>query len=175
VSRPRREGPPAYEPTVQFRPVPALSRMVKPLADSKGLALNEAYKNLAALAAVGLDVRYYDLVNQMAVAMGGVNAFVHACLKVYAALSGAAIAGRPYTVEPERSLFILDVVKEAVVGNGRQLPHLDLWFLTDEEKQPAAGAPQPASTKASAAKKRRTIRTQEDDEDREADRPRQRQ
>src|SRR4051794_9937138 len=94
MPRPKRVGPPNYEPTVQFRPVPRLSQLVRPLAEREGLGLNEAYRNLAALAAVGLDVRYYPLINQLAQATGGTSAFTQACLRVHDAFDREASGGR---------------------------------------------------------------------------------
>jgi hypothetical protein len=145
---------------VQFRPVPALAQLVRSVAERHGLALNETYKNLAAMAVVGLDVRYFDLVAQMAAAMGGANAFVLACLQINATLNGAALAGQPYELEPDRSLFLLKLVKDFLEGSGRQLPDLDLWFLREQSGHGAAAAQQaePRPTRTIHGKPRRKIR-----------------
>jgi hypothetical protein len=115
---------------VQFRPVPALAALVKAFAEDHGLALNEAYKDLAALAVVGLDGRFFALLNQMAAAMGGANAFVHACLHVHAALEGAArLRGTPIHAEPERSLFVLGTVHDFLAGRQLEVQAEGIWFL----------------------------------------------
>lgn len=166
MPRPKREGGPGYEPTVQFRPPPTLAHLVRPFADRRGLALNEAYKDLAALAVVGLDVRYFDLVNQVALALGGANAFVQACLNIHSALKGAALKGQTLTLEPERSQFILKVVQDFVEDTGRQLAQLDLWFPREKADEKArAEEPAPSRKKSSAEKKKRTIRVDRDDDE----------
>jgi hypothetical protein len=165
---------------VQFRPIPALAQLVKPLADRQGLALNEAYKDLAALAIIGLDVRYFGLVSQMALAMGGTNSFVHGCLQLHSALRGAAIAGRPLSSEPARSRFVLEVVSDCLADKGLTVDTSGLWFLgqaepagTGEGQPTAPEAPEPppaAKTPTrSTPRMRRNIRTgglpYEDDDD----------
>jgi hypothetical protein len=154
---------------VQFRPIPALAQLVKPFADRHGVPLNELYKDLAALAIVGLDVRYFALLNQLAQAAGGANAFTHACLRVHAALSGAALAGQPLLSEPGRSLFVLRVVSAFLAGKGLTVDTSGLWFLGQAEPA-GSGEGQPMTPEVqeppsaaeprtrSAAKKRRTIK-----------------
>jgi hypothetical protein len=145
---------------VQFRPVASLAQLVKPFADRQGLGLNEAFKDLASLAIVGLDVRYFDLVSQLAQAIGGTNAFSHGCLQLFSAMKGAALAGRPLSGEPERSLFILSVVSDSLANKGLTVDTTGLWFLGQaalagsSEGQPMA----PEARTRSAAKKRRSIR-----------------
>ena len=81
------ESPPKQGPPVAFRAGPDLSRLVAGYAAGWGVGVHEAFKNLAALAAVGLDIRYYDLVAASAAGSGGGNAFVRAVLRISAGLT----------------------------------------------------------------------------------------
>jgi hypothetical protein len=109
---------------VQFRPGAELEEQIKAFAAKHDLQVNEACKVLVALAVSSMDVRYYDLINQMAEAMGGVNPFVRACVRVQAALEGAALAtGKPLQLESDGSRFILQVVKDNLGREGHSSPH----------------------------------------------------
>ena len=112
MARPKNETPPVQGPPIQFRPLPAYNKLVKQLIADKGVRLNDAYKNLAALSIVGLDVRHYDLIARLAKVCGGVHAFTHACLAVHAALNGADLAGRKFKDEKERLAFVETVVND---------------------------------------------------------------
>ena len=133
----KKELSPKREPPIQLRPGPELGRLIGDFAAQAGLPVNEACKRLIALALTSMDVRYHDLVGHLADAMGG--AFVHACIHVQSALSGAALAGQPKRLEPERSLFILKVVQDLFLSKGRQLPDLQLWFLPEAEQATEQG------------------------------------
>ncbi|MFM8270781.1 MAG: hypothetical protein ACKODX_00380, partial [Gemmata sp.] len=75
-------------------------------------------KNLAALAAVGLDVRYYDLVAELAGRMSGLNPFVRAVLQINDALLAAVRVDPSYAFDPTRALFVIDTVRVRVVAAG---------------------------------------------------------
>src|SRR6202035_434789 len=104
-----------------------LEELVQKFAEQQDLQVNEACKALVALAVTAMDVRYYGLISQMAEKMGGVNAFVRACARVHVALEGAMLAtGRPLEDEPERSLFILKVVRDFLAARDIQVQTQDL-------------------------------------------------
>src|SRR5687767_6279601 len=77
---------------VAFRPGPDLGQLVGAFACRHTLNANAAYRDLAALAVVGLDNRHYTLLAQLAEVLVGDNTFVRACVSVHAALVGAAVA-----------------------------------------------------------------------------------
>jgi hypothetical protein len=117
------------------------------------------------LAVVTLDCRYYGLVRQMADAIGGSKPFVSACLRVNAALEGAAVAtSRPCIPEETRPGFILRVAQGVLTGQGKSVDTSGLNFLaggttttgaaTTAEIPVAYQAPQRIDR---SAKKRRTI------------------
>jgi hypothetical protein len=121
---------------VQFRPGAELEEQIKTFAAKHDLQVNEACKVLVALAVSSMDVRYYDLINQMAEVMGGVNPFVRACVRVQAALEGAALAtGKPLQLEPERSEFIFQVAKDFLSAKGIQVRTEDPWFSVPEQSK----------------------------------------
>lgn len=113
----QKQGPP-----VTFRPGPELEQLVTGLATARGLRPNEVFKNLAALAVAGLDVRYFDLMSQMAARMTGANAFVRAALHIHTALLGAVRTEGRVRPEPERSLFVIGMVRDYVSNTGGTLP-----------------------------------------------------
>ena len=160
-SKQSKQGPP-----LQFRPGVELERLVGSFASEHGLQPNEACKCLIALAITSMDVRYYALMNQLAETMGGANAFVRACLHVRTSLDGAVLAmGRSLLLEPERSLFILRVVRELLTAKGLEVQTEGLWFLPQEEMaQPQAEEPQTKvedtqpRAKTSTARRRRKVR-----------------
>jgi hypothetical protein len=143
VPRPKKEGPPGYEPTVQFRPIPEFAQLVQAFARDHGLALGEAYKDLAALAIIGLDCRYFPLLNQMAKVMGGTNAVVHACLHVHAALRAAArVHGCKDLSEPLRTQFILETAAEVLALKEQSVQMDDLGFLPVHPAPPESSPPE---------------------------------
>jgi hypothetical protein len=147
---------PKQRPPIAFRPSPDLERLAVSFARDHRLGLNEAFKELAALALSGLDYRYYDLVRQLADVMGGTNALIRSCLHIRTTLDGASLAtGHPIQSEPERSKFILSVVREFLSGRGVQVSTQGLWFLTEEEERGHEEAP---TRLGDPRKKRRTMR-----------------
>ena len=106
---------------VMFRPTPELGAMVTAFAAARAVGINEAYKNLAALAAVGLDVRHYDLLTQMAALMTGRNAFVREALHVNAALLAAGRVDPRYAFDPDRTRFLITTVTDQVRGAGQAI------------------------------------------------------
>ncbi len=99
--------------------------------------MNEAAKCLMALAVTALDGRYYGMIRQLAVVMGGANAFAHACTHVHAALLGAErVAGDAVRFDPGRGRFILETVREYLTARGRRLDESGLWFLPTTQPPP---------------------------------------
>ena len=113
----QKQGPP-----VTFRPGPELEQLVTGFATARGLRPNEVFKNLAALAVAGLDVRYFDLMSHMAGRMTGSNTFVRAALHIRTALLGAVRSEGRVRPDPERSLFVTRTVQEYVSNSGGTLP-----------------------------------------------------
>jgi hypothetical protein len=151
---------PKQRPPIAFRPSPDLERLAVSFARDHRLGLNEAFKELAALALSGLDYRYYDLVRQLADVMGGTNALIRSCLHIRTTLDGASLAtGHPIQSEPERSKFILSIVREFLSGRGVQVSIQGLWFLTEEEERRHEEGP---ARQGNPQKKRRTLRKLKD-------------
>lgn len=117
-----------------------------------GLEPNEACKALAALAVTGMDCRYFNLVKQLADAMGGFNAFVRACIHVENMVGGATRADSRYRIEPERSLFILQIISEFLSARGLAVQTEGLWFV------PQAEEPQMRVRTGATTKVRRKVR-----------------
>jgi hypothetical protein len=139
VARAKRKHSPKQEPPIQFRPGVELQQLVLTFATEHDLSVNEACKYLAALAVTGLDCRYYDLMFQMAQAMGGPNAFVRCCARVLTALEGGVLAtDKTQWLEPERSQFILRFIQKFVVDRGGKVRPEALWFLPEEASRPQA-------------------------------------
>lgn len=111
-----KQGPP-----VTFRPGLELERLVAGIAGGRGVNINEAFKDLAALAAVGLDVGHYDLVSQLAGVMAGRNAFARAALRVRDALGGAIRVDPQFARDPNRTLFVIESVRGQVAEAGQAL------------------------------------------------------
>lgn len=131
MGRPRkREKGAKRESPVQFRLESDLGRLVHGFAQRHGLSANDAAKSLIALAVVTLDCRYYGLVRQMADVIGGSKPFVSACLRVNAALEGAAVAtSRPSIPEDARPGFILRVAQGVLAEQGKSVDTSGLDFL----------------------------------------------
>ena len=116
-----KKTPPRQPSPVMFRPTPELGAMVTAFAAARGVGTNEMYKNLAALAAVGLDARHYDVLNQMVVQMTGRNAFVRQALHVNAALLAAVRVAPQFAFDPDRIKFLLTTVTDQVRGAGQTI------------------------------------------------------
>src|SRR5262245_11793630 len=92
------------------------------MAANAGVKKNEVYKNLAALAAVGLDVRHYDLLAHVAAVTPGRNPFVQATLSLSSTLAGAARVDPRFAYDPTRVLFLIQTAREQVAAVGQTLP-----------------------------------------------------
>lgn len=137
MPKPSKDDQSKREAPIQFRPGAELGHLIGAFAAEHGLHLNEACKSLIALSVVGLDCRFYDLMHQMADAMGGPNAFVRSCVHVDAALKGASRArGRPIQLDPERAEFVRQTVHDFLVGRGIQFQEKGFWLLP-EPREPA--------------------------------------
>lgn len=122
MTRPKKsKDPPKQGPPVAFRAGPDLSQLVAGYAGERQVSIHEAFKNLAALAAVGLDVRYYDLVAELAGRMSGLNPFVRAVLQINDALLAAVRVDPRYAFDPTRTLFVIDTVRGRVAAAGGSL------------------------------------------------------
>lgn len=131
---PRRAPRDPREPPIQFRVGTEIRQLVRAFAAQHDLPLNEAAKYLVALAVTGLDFRHFGLVRQLAEATGGANAFFRSCIHILTALEGGALAtGKPLQFEPERSRFILKVVRDFLSSRGREVQTPGLWFPSEEE------------------------------------------
>jgi hypothetical protein len=111
-----RKGKAKQEPPVAFRPGPELERLVSGFASNRGIGINDAYKQLAALAVAGLDGGYYDLLSQLAARLTGQNAFVRAVVHVHTALAAAVRVDPLYASEPERMRFVIRTVLDQIPG-----------------------------------------------------------
>jgi hypothetical protein len=122
MARPKKsKDPPKQGPPVAFRAGPDLSQLVAGYAEERQVSIHEAFKNLAALAAVGLDVRYYDLVAELAARMSGLNPFVRATLQINDALLAAVRVDPSYAFDPTRTVFVIDTVRVRVAAAGGSL------------------------------------------------------
>ncbi|HEY1187010.1 MAG TPA: hypothetical protein VGE74_05100 [Gemmata sp.] len=108
------------EPPVAFRPGPELEHLVSAFASQRRIGVNEAYKHLAALAVVGLDGGYYDLLAQLAARMTGQNTFVRAAVQIHTALLAAVRVDPAHGREPQRMRFVIETVLEQVPGADEQ-------------------------------------------------------
>ena len=132
MSRPRKQQSQVRESPIQFRPGAELGQLVASLAAKYGLQTPEACRMLIALAVTEMDSRFFGLMQQMAVAMGGENAFLHACVHVHTALQGARRAtSSPLQREAERASFILTTVQDFLANKGQSVKTEGLWFLPD--------------------------------------------
>ena len=122
MARPRKsKEPPKQGPPIAFRAGPDLSQLVAGFAQSRRVSIHETFKNLAALAAVELDLRYYDLVAELAGRLNGLNPFVRAVLQIRDALLAAAQVDPRYAVDPVRTLFVIDTIRGKVAVSGGSL------------------------------------------------------
>jgi hypothetical protein len=122
MARPKKSNdPPKQGPPVAFRAGPDLSQLVARYAGERQVSVHEAFKNLAALATVGLDVRYYDLVAELAGRMNGLNPFVRAVLQLNDALLAAVRVDPGYAFDPPRTAFVIDTVRVRVAAAGGSL------------------------------------------------------
>jgi hypothetical protein len=119
-----RKEKPKQGPPVAFRPGPELEHLVAEFASNRGLGVNDAYKHLAALAVVGLDGGYYDLLARQAARLTGPNAFVRAVVHIHTALAAAARIDPQYAREPARMRLVIRTVLD-------QLPGADERVLTE--------------------------------------------
>ena len=123
MPRPRKsDSPPKQGPPVAFRAGPDLSKLVAGYAAGWGVGAHEAFKDLAALAAVGLDVRHYDLVAASAAGTGGANAFVRAVLRISAGLVAAAEVDPKFARDPDRTLLLVRTVWGQLAAAGAAPP-----------------------------------------------------
>jgi hypothetical protein len=120
----KKEAPKSKQgPPIAFRPGPELEQLVSRFASDRSLSVHEAFRDLAAVAVVGLDVRYFDLIAQMADGAGARNTFVRAVLRIYAELLGAErITGQFVWAEGDRARFVAQTVKNSVEARGGQVP-----------------------------------------------------
>jgi hypothetical protein len=137
VARKKSSTKPKQGPPLQFRAGTELQALVDGFAALRKMTRNESCKVLVTIAVTGLDLRYFTLIEQLARVMGGLSPIVRACLYIKGRLDGAVLASRDFLKEPNRSLFILKVVKEYLEAHGRELPVLDLWFLNEQSNQSA--------------------------------------
>lgn len=106
---------------MMVRPPPELGQTVAGFAVAWAVGINEAYKNLATLAAVGLGVRHYDLLNQTAVVMPRRSVFVRVALHVNAALLAAGRVAPQSASDPDRMTFLLSTVTDQVRPSGQTI------------------------------------------------------
>jgi hypothetical protein len=150
---------PVREPQIQVRLGTDLGQLVASFASKNGLTKNDACKCLIALAATAMDCRYYGLVHQMAGGMGGRHAFVRSCVHIQTALEGAVLAeGVELNAEPERSLFILKIVREYLLGKGMNVETAELSFVRQRPQQPAAEVPEETGYFGTHRRKKRKVK-----------------
>lgn len=133
-SRKPKQGPP-----VAFRPGAELAQLVTTFAGSRGVGEHEAYKHLAALAVVGLDVRHYDLVAALAATQPGVNPFVRAVLRLSTALTAVLNVDRRYAFDPLRTRFLAATVHQELGATGGLSDDLVRSLLAAVEPIPVDG------------------------------------
>lgn len=122
MARPRKsKEPPKQGPPIAFRAGPDLSQLVAGFAEERRVSIHEMFKNLAALAAVGLDLRYYELMAELAGRMSGLNPFVRAVLQIRDALLAAARVEPRYEYDPARTVFVIDTVRGKIALAGGSL------------------------------------------------------
>jgi hypothetical protein len=161
---------------VTFRPGAELGQIVSTFATDRGLAVTEAYRDLAALAVVGLDARYHQLLARMAVGMGGRNAFARAAVHVHTSFLGAMRVGADLLAEPARTIFLIDTVRAFVTSRGQLLPpEVTDLLLSRIGVQPAPVLPDivrtPPERPVGRPEMRRRIRTLLPDDDAPANAP----
>lgn len=150
---PQKQGPP-----VAFRPGPDLEQMVRLYADEHKFGLPTAYKNLAALAVVGLDRRHTLLLMQLAASLVGDNTFSRACVYIHAALvaAGQLRGGIVPHEEPLRSRLVFGVVQQLLLERGVEINDKVSWVdvvdMGSECPVAPPTKPQPAPTSALSGK-----------------------
>jgi hypothetical protein len=158
VPRPKKRQESQRRPSpVQFRLESDLGQLVDTFAVRHSLSTNEAAKAMIALCVSELDCRYYELLRQLADAVGGSTPFVRACLHVQAALEGARRAsGNPMQSDTDRGPFIVSTVQDALAAKGIQVQTPGMWFTPSGERphQPERRDPHPDPF----SRKRRIIR-----------------
>jgi hypothetical protein len=160
MKRQSKQGAPGRDAPIQFRPSSELGQFITGFAEKHRLDVSESCKCLLALAATSMDCRFYDLVRQMADAMGGTSPFVRSCVHVHTALAGAERLRRaPFQDDSERALFILQTVRDYLATKGLQAREEGLWFLPPREKTTPIATGGPRIERA----KRRVIKLGEED------------
>jgi hypothetical protein len=126
----QKQGPP-----IQFRPGVELEQLLSGFAARHNLPRNDAAKILVALAISELDCRFYPLIHQMSQAMGeGPNAIARSCDYIRISLeAGRRATGHPLQLDPERSWFIVETVRDFVAGKGLPVEGVRLAFLPEGE------------------------------------------
>jgi hypothetical protein len=101
------------ESPIVFRPGADIRRLVMDFASSNDLSLHAAFRNLASLAIIGLDVRHHAPMFRLSTGLGGEHAFGRACSYVLTALQGFELAhdGQSLT-EPERSRVVSIIISQ---------------------------------------------------------------
>jgi hypothetical protein len=79
------------------------------------------FRSLAALSLAEMDVRYYDLLAELAAAMAGPSPVVRAALRVYTALAAAVRVDSTILKEPRRTGFIVETVGADITAAGLSL------------------------------------------------------
>jgi hypothetical protein len=144
------------EAPIQFRPGTDLGRRVTQFSSEHRLSDPESCRRLIALAVNEMDGRLYGLVRQLAEAMADEMDFVRACIHIKTMVDGAALADEQrVSSEPNRSLFILKIVKEAMGKKGHSVDTRGLWFAREEPVTPLQGTFDP--TKAKIRRKIRPV------------------
>jgi hypothetical protein len=135
IQRPKqKQGPP-----IAFRPGAELAQLVATFAGSRGVGEHEAYKHLAALAVMGLDMRHYDLVAALAATQPGVNPFVRAVLRLSTALMAVLNVDGRYAHDPYRTRFLAATVHQELGGTGGLPAELMRSLLAAVEPAPGDG------------------------------------
>jgi hypothetical protein len=159
MARVKKDESPKREPPVQLRTGPDLGRLLYEFSSRHNLQLNDACKRLVALALTELDCRFYDLVNQLAHAMGGSNAFVHACTHLQAALAGAGrLRGQPIRFDPERAVFVLQTIREFLSDRGLQVDESGLWFVAEQKEGPSPPELHQRTAQSTSGRRKRKVR-----------------
>jgi len=141
MGRPKKAQTPSKQgPPIAFRPGVDLAQLVASYARSRNVSTNEMFKQLAALAAIGLDVRYYDLLAASASLVHGPNTFAKVTLRIHAALRAASQLDPKYTREPLRTKIVVHTVSIQVAEAEGTLPaelvHALLALVGPIEKRP---------------------------------------
>jgi hypothetical protein len=109
------------EPPIAFRPGPELAPTVAEFSRSRSVGEAECYKQLAALAMLGFDVRYYDLVAAMGANQTPSKTFVRNVFLLHTTLQTAIRINSQYVQEPFRTEFLIKSVDDQLKQNGTGL------------------------------------------------------